>query len=48
MSVLYVYSEKFMKLQKKSVVGFFGESSWPTASKFAEVEAQDKCLPWNH
>ena len=38
--------KQFAELQKK-IVGVFWKSSWLTASKFAEVEPRDKCLPWN-
>ena len=39
--------KKFVKLQKRRG-GVFWKNRLLKASKFAEVEPHDKCLPWNH
>ena len=45
--VFNVSSEKTWQTPK-TAVEFFGKTHWLTASKFAEVEHQGKCLAWNH
>ena len=47
-SSFFVNSEKVRRTQKRIVLELFWKSCWLTASKFAEVEPQDKSLPWSH